>query len=336
MELRDKIIDEIMAFWKSRAILTGCDLDVFTRIDRKPATAQEISRELELDEFASERLLNSLTATGFLEKKESGFHLTEQGALLSSLRSDSVLPMVLHFGEVWSLWDHLTDIVKNGRRPKSREHAEDRKSLESFIGAMDVIGRDLSMEIAGAFDTRPFRKLLDIGGASGTYTVAFLNRNPALSAVLFDLEPVIDIARKRLAIYGLVDRVALVAGDFYKDRLPEGCDLALLSAIIHQNSPSQNADLFKKVHRALAPGGSLLVRDHIMEETRTAPSMGTLFALNMLVATQGGDTYTFQELKNALEKTGFTEVKLLRQGERMDGLVEARKPRNAGHASTVC
>jgi SAM-dependent methyltransferase len=326
MELRDTIIDEIMAFWKSRVILTGCDLDVFTRIDRKSAGAKEISQELGLDEFALERLLNSLVATGFLTKRENKFHLTERGALLSSLRSDSILPMVLHFSEVWSLWNHLTDVVKNGRRPKSREHAEDRKSLESFIGAMDVIGRDLSVELAGAFDTHPFRKLLDIGGASGTYTVAFLNRNPGLTAVLFDLKPVVEIARKRLAAVGLLDRVALATGDFYQDELPTGCDLALLSAIVHQNSTSQNVDLFRKIHRALLPGGSLLVRDHIMDNTRTTPPMGALFALNMLVATPGGDTHTFHDLQNNLEEAGFADIKLLRQGDRMDGLVEARKP----------
>lgn len=326
MGLRDKIIDDIMAFWKSRVILTGCDLDVFTRIDREPGTAQEISRELGLDELAAERLLNSLAAMGFLHKKGDTFHLTEQGALLSSLQSDSILPMVLHFSEVWGLWDHLTDVVRNGRRPKSWEHAEDRKSLESFIGAMDVIGRDLSVEVAGAFDTRPFRKLLDIGGASGTYTVAFLSRNPGLTAVLFDLEPVVEIARRRVAAQGLLDRVAFVTGDFYQDELPGGCDLALLSAIVHQNSASQNVDLFRKIHRALLPGGSLLIRDHIMDDARTTPPMGALFALNMLVATTGGDTHTFRDLKSNLEEAGFADIKLLRRGERMDGLVRARKP----------
>lgn len=325
MELREKLMDDVMAFWNSRIIMTGCELDVFTRIDRKAGPALEIAQELSLDEFAVERLLNSLAATGFLEKRDEAFRLTDKGALLSSLRSDSVLPMVLHFSDVWRLWDHLTDIVKKGRRPEAVEHRGDSKSRKSFIGAMDVIGRDLSIEIARSVEAGRFRRLLDIGGASGTYTVAFLRENPGLAAVLFDLEPVIEIARKRLADDGLLDRVSLAAGDFYKDELPEGCDLALLSAIIHQNSPSQNLALFTKIHRALLPGGSLIIRDHIMDETRTAPAMGTLFALNMLVATPGGDTYTFEELKAALEQTGFTDVRLIRQGERMDGLVQARK-----------
>lgn len=326
MGLREKLVEDVMAFWKSRVIMTGCDLDIFTHLDRRPRTAKELSQELGLDEFASERLLNSLAATGFLEKKDNVFHLTEMGIPLSSLGSGSILPMVLHFSDVWSLWHHLTDVVKEGRRPKSVEHTGDSRSQESFVGAMDVIGRDLSVEIARSVDVHRFKRLLDIGGASGTYTVAFLNENRQLTAILFDLEPVVEIARKRLLADGLLDRVTLSPGDFYKDELPTGCDLALLSAIIHQNSPSQNIDLFKKIHRAMASGGSLIIRDHIMDETRTAPPTGALFALNMLVATPGGDTYTFDDLRTALEQSGFIDVRLIRQGEIMDGLVEARKP----------
>ena len=199
-------------------------------------------------------------------------------------------------------------------------------SLRAFIGAMHAIGRSLSMEISRAFDAGRFRRLLDIGGGSGTYTIAFLRANPQMTAVLFDLAPVISMAKERLRAEGLSDRVTLAAGDFYGDELPSGCDLALLSAIIHQNSPAQNLDLYKKAFRALDPGGSILIRDHLMDESRTSPLAGALFAVNMLVATQGGDTYTFGEIKEGLEKAGFTGVSLIRAESEMDGLVEARKP----------
>jgi SAM-dependent methyltransferase len=325
MESRDQLMDNIMAFWKSRAILTACNLDVFTRIDQSPGTAKQIATAQGADPFAMERLLNSLAAMGLLYKKEDTFHLSPQGALLSSLQPDSVLAMALHFNDVWEKWGALTNVVKEGRHEKQQTSTRDKKTLESFIGAMDAIARDLSVEIARSFDASHFRRLLDIGGGSGTYTVAFLNENPSLTAVLFDLEPVITIAENRLRADAMVDRVQLVPGDFYRDELPAGCDFALLSAIIHQNSPLQNLDLFRKIFRALDPGGTLLIRDHIMDETRTEPQMGTLFALNMLVVTPGGDTYSFTELKESLNQAGFVNVRLIRQGDRMDGLIEAQK-----------
>jgi trans-aconitate methyltransferase len=97
--------------------------------------------------------------------------------------------------------------------------------------------------------------LLDIGGASGSYTEAFLQAYPGMRATLFDLPSVIQMAQRRLADTDLLDRITFVAGDYHKDELPAGHDLALLSAIIHQNSPEHNIELYGKIYRALQPGG---------------------------------------------------------------------------------
>jgi len=105
-----------------------------------------------------------------------------------------------------------------------------------------------------------------------------------------------------------------------------GADLALISAIIHSNSPEQNLELYRKVFRALAPGGRILIRDHIMEPDRARPRGGAIFAINMLVGTDGGGTYTYKEVENDLTAAGFTKVRLIQQGEQMDGLIEAFKP----------
>src|SRR5208337_3182028 len=176
------------------------------------------------------------------------------------------------------------------------------------------------------YDLGRFKRLLDIGGGSGTYTIAFLRRNPAMTAVIFDLENVIPMAAERISKERIKDRVDLVAGDFYKDKLPEGCDLALLSAIIHQNSQERNLDLYTKIFFALEPGGTLLIRDHIMDESRTKPPAGAMFAINMLVNTPGGDTYTFKEVREGLESAGFTNVQQVRYCEGMDCLVAGQKP----------
>jgi predicted O-methyltransferase YrrM len=170
------------------------------------------------------------------------------------------------------------------------------------------------------------RNLLDVGGASGTYTLAFLQAVPEMKATLFDRREVVEMARKRLGEAGVLDRVTLVGGDFYRDEFPPGHDLAFVSAIIHQNSPEQNLDLYQKGFRALVPGGRIVIRDHVMEPDRTQPRDGAIFAVNMLVGTSGGNTYTYQEIHSGLEKAGFTRIRLLQKGDRMDGLVEGFKP----------
>jgi ubiquinone/menaquinone biosynthesis C-methylase UbiE len=191
---------------------------------------------------------------------------------------------------------------------------------------MHVVGAPKADRIVAEAGVGRARRLLDVGGGPATYTKAFLAASPDLSATLFDLPAVVEIARERLEQAGLLSRVTLVAGDFETDELPPGHDLAWLSAIIHQNSPDQNDALFARIFRALVPGGRLLVRDHVMDATRTRPRAGALFAVNMLVGTAGGGTYTFDEIRAGLARAGFTRIRLLRSGERMDALVEAFRP----------
>jgi len=164
-----------------------------------------------------------------------------------------------------------------------------------------------------------------VGGGSGSYTIGFLNAVPGMKATIFDLPEVIPMAETRLAEEGLMARVTLVGGDYNADDLPGGHDLAFLSAIIHQNSHAQNVALYNKVFDALDPGGRIIIRDYAMSSDRTQPASGALFAINMLVNTEGGNSYTFEEIQGGLEEAGFERVRLLQESE-MSSLVEGFKP----------
>lgn len=322
-----EILEMGWGYMRSRVLFTAAELNVFTWLDRYHYTAAELAAELETDLRATTRLLDCLVALGLLSKEDGRYRLPEGSRVLSDRHPETIRPMLLHLNHIWKNWSQLTETIRRGLNPVLKPVEEwDGEVQEAFIGAMHVIGRELAEEIADSYNLFPYRRLLDVGGASGTYTIAFLRRNPTMEAVIFDFAPVLSLAKKRLQEEGILDRVTLVAGDFYRDELPGGCDLALLSAIIHQNSPAENVALYQKVYRALVPGGRILIRDHIMDDSRTRPPAGAMFALNMLVNTRGGDTYTLAEVRETLEQAGFQEVKLLRQGERMDCLVEAQKP----------
>ena len=170
-----------------------------------------------------------------------------------------------------------------------------------------------------------FQRVLDIGGASGTWTIAFLLAVPNATGVLFDLPEVVPLARERLTRAGMIDRVTLVAGDYNVDPMPGGADFAWLSAIAHQNSRAQNRALYARIHAALAPLGTLVIRDIVMDASRTEPLAGALFAVNMLVGTEGGGTFTFDEFREDLESAGFSDVELIHRDEGMNSLIRARK-----------
>jgi len=159
-----------------------------------------------------------------------------------------------------------------------------------------------------ALDLDGVRRVLDVGGGSGAYAAAFAGAKPGLEAVVFDLSEVLPLTRRFLAEAGMLDRVGLVAGDYERDALGRDFDLVLLSQILHSQPPHANRALLGKAAAALRPGGQLVVQEFIMDEDRAGPPFNTLFALNMLVNTEAGDTYTGAEVQDWMEAAGVTGV----------------------------
>ncbi len=323
--------DEILALgrgYQGAAVLAAAaDLDLFSALVPAPLAAGELARALQCDQRALTILLDALVALGLLGKPGSRYALPDGlDAFLTPEGAQSILAMAQHQGYCLRNWAQLAHVVKTGRPaeriPGVRGEAG---AQEAFIGAMHNISAPNADQVIQGVQPLRFQHVLDIGGASGTWTIAFLRACPSAQATLFDLPHVLPMAQRRLAAAGLEQRVKLVAGDFSTDALPPGADLAWVSAIVHQNSRAQNRALFTAVLKALAPGGRIAIRDILMEEGRTRPVAGALFAVNMLVATEGGGTFTLAELREDLEAAGFAEVAQARQDEAMNAIVVARK-----------
>jgi len=315
-------------FMESRIFLSAAELDLFTILSENEMSAEEVADKLKTTLRGITILLDAVVSMGLLEKKNNKYHCPESiASILSKKTSTSIMPMVMHSSALWRRWSDLTAIVQNGKDKTENKILKNIESeQEAFIGAMHVVASKIAPGIVKAIDPGKAVKLLDIGGASGTYTEAFLESSPGMTATLFDLPPVIQIAKRRLEGTGLPGRITFIEGDYNKDELTDGHDLALLSAIIHQNSPQQNSELYRKIYHALAPGGRIVIRDHIMSPDHTQPAAGALFAVNMLVGTSGGGTYTFDEIMESLESAGFVKIRLIQSDEMMNGLVEGFKP----------
>ena len=305
----------------------AAELDVFSLLDEKPMIAQALASELGTNLRATTVLLDALVAMEFLTRQNDVYGVPENVAIILAEKSKSnILPMLRHMFNCFRRWAMLAEVTKTGkpaeRTPSTRGEAADQVS---FIGGMHNLSAPIAAEVVDKLQPLKFIHLLDIGGASGSWTIAFLNAVPKARAVLFDLPPVILMAKERISNAGLDDRVSLVPGDFYTDDLPEGADLAWLGAICHQNSREQNRALFAKIHKVLKAGGIVVIRDVVMDPSHTNPKSGALFAINMLVNTEGGGTYSFDEYKNDLCEAGFAEVELVHRDEFMNSLIRAKK-----------
>ena len=322
-------IGELTRGYQAACILiAAAEWDLFSQMSGPPFTAAQAAAKLGADLRALTILLDALVALRLLNKDAQHYDIPASLAdILSSGGSQSILAMTQHQAACLRRWAGLGEVVKTGRpAPRQAGLRGAQAEYASFVEAMDNVGRSMAAGVVAALQPLKFRHLLDVGGASGTYTIAFLQANPTAQATLFDLPQVLPQAAQRLKKAGLIDRVKLVAGDFYLDRLPQGADLAWVSAIIHQNSRQQNRNLFALVFAALVSGGRILVRDFLMESTRTAPAGGALFAINMLVATEKGGTYTFDEVRDDLAAAGFTDIAAPRRDDTMYSVMAGRKP----------
>ncbi len=323
----EEILKAVRAFQPACILTAAAELDVFTALHDQPMTAACLAAKLSTNSRATAVLLDALAALDLLDKQQDTYSVpAEVAEILTEQSPHNVLPAVRHIGNYFRRWVQLARVTQTGkpaeRQPSIRGESAD---LAAFIGAMDNFSAPVACEVIDCLRPLTFGHLLDIGGGPATWTIAFLRATRGTRATLFDLPEVIPLAEQRIADAGLSDRVNLVAGDYYTDALPAGADFAWLSAIAHQNSRQQNRALFAKIHAALQENGVLLIRDVVMDESRTQPETGALFAINMLVGTEAGGTYTFNEFRQDLSEAGFSEVTLLHRDEHMSSLIQATR-----------
>ncbi len=324
---KDDLITLSRTYQHSALLMAAAELDLFSPLAQHPYTAGELARHLHASARPLQVLLDALAGLDLLDKQDDRYHLSHplQDLLVES-RPENILGALRHQANCARRWHQLAQVILQGHaephQPSVRGAQADQ---QAFVTAMHTFSDPQADALVARLKPLQCRHILDVGGASGTWTMALLRAAPHAKATLFDLPPVIPLAQQRLLDAGFAHRAACISGDFYHDELPGHADFAWLSAIVHQNSRGQNRELFAKIHRALNSPGQLVIRDVVMQPGRTEPLAGALFAVNMLVSTDAGTTFTFDELRDDLHAAAFTKVELIYHDEFMNSLLVAHK-----------
>jgi len=304
------VMELVSAFMQSRALLTACELDLFTVLGGGERSAEDVARALDVDGRAADRLMNVLVTLGLLEKRAGRFRNAPAASRFLVRGAPDFVGGLGHWADLWESWSTLTPAVRKGGTVFARPAGERGKAwLEAFIAAMHWRATQHAPSVVAGLDLTGVSRVLDVGGGSGAYAVAFVRARREITALVFDLPSVLPLTRAYVEQGGLSDRVRVVAGDYDQDPLPVGFDLVLLSAVIHSNSREANRALIRKCAAALNPSGQLVVQDFIVDEERTGPPFAVLFALNMLVGTPAGDTYTESEVRSWMEGAGLRSLR---------------------------
>lgn len=297
------------AFQRARIFLTAYELDIFTAIGEGSNSAG-IAKKIKADVRATDRLLNALCAMGIITKKKDMFYNTAASADFLSKDGLEYMGGLSHTAHLWHTWSTLTDAVRAGRSVfKTPIGKRGEEWLTGFIAAMHERAHKTAPHIAALIDFSGVSKILDVGGGSAAYSMAFVKANKGLKATIFDLPEVVPITTGYIKKEKLSKSIDTTPGDYNKNTFGTDLyDMIFLSAIIHINSPLENEKLIARCARALRKGGRVVVLDFIMDDDRTSPAFAAFFALNMLVGTDSGDTYTRSEVAAWMKKAGLSKI----------------------------
>jgi acetylserotonin N-methyltransferase len=304
------IIDLIDAFRRSKAMFAATALGVF---EHMPATAAELAAALSADSGALERLLDGCVALGLLERNGRSYRNAPLAERYLRRQSPHALTGYILYSEsvLYPLWANLADAVREGTNRWKQTHGLDGplfshffrtpEMKREFLLGMHSYGMLSSPAVVASFDLSRFRRLVDLGGATGHLPGAAKTKYPRLQAAIFDLPEVIETVRD-LAPEG----VELLPGDFFTDPLPPA-DLYALGRILHDWTEPKIRTLLAKIAGSLPEGGGLLIMETLLRDDKSGPVNALMQSLNMLVCTEGKER-TLAEYEALLQEAGFRFV----------------------------
>ncbi len=301
------------AMMPSRVLSVGVQLDLFSRLadglDRVPSLATAVGA----NERGLRMLLDALTALGLLTKTEGRYGLTPLARTHLVRSSPDYVGAMLENDDIWNAWGHLAEAVRTGRPVDTVERRERAEAFfPMLIRSLHVANRAPAERLAAALcagSVRASRRVLDVACGSGVWSIALALADPTARVTAHDFPAVLDETRGYVARSGLGERFDYLAGDLNEvDFGTDRFDVAILGNIVHSEGECSSRALFARLHRALRPGGRLAIADLVPNEDRSGPPAALLFALNMLLNTERGDTFTLSEYTAWLRAAGFARV----------------------------
>lgn len=294
-------------FRASQILFTANRLGVFVALGDDARSVEELAQALDATPRGMRILCDALVCLELLVK-ENGRYRNSPIALdyLLPDAAKSQVAMVHHHAKLYETWGKLYDVIKTGK--KVSDETIDPRLLgdeRSFAKAMGDIARISAKQLVELLDISGIRNMLDLGGGPGNYAIEFALANPNLRATVFDTPQTLEVARANSEEANVAERVALLPGDMLRDEFGQGYDFILFSNVAHIFSGETNRLIVEKCARALVPGGRLCIKEFFVDPDRTSPAWGALFAVNMLVGTEGGDCYTLDEAREWMENAGL-------------------------------
>jgi SAM-dependent methyltransferase len=301
----DPIIRLASGFMAAKHLFAASELGLFEALADAPATIEGLAARTGLTRRAARISADAMLALGLLERDGDTYRNGPAAAtFLSGAGLADVRPLLRCWGEIsYPAWNRLADALAKG--PERELFELDEKQTEVLSAGIEAILAGPAAELPRVFDFSQSKRLLDVGGGTGSWSLAVARRYPQLEATVLELPLVAPVARKRIEASGLESRLGVVTGDAMAEELPTGYDVFLVANLVHYWSPEQNLELLRRVRRAAEPGSHLLLVDFWTDPTHTEPLQAALMAGEFAVHLRSGDVYSADEVRAWLGQSGW-------------------------------
>jgi len=305
---------------------------VFDALDGGAKTVQQLQKETGGSARGLRAIMDALVGLELLKKdRQAKYSLTpESQAFLISEKPGtlagffgSILPVLT------SRWLRLTDIVRDGRPPvavnQETEGTEFFSQLVETIIPMSYPGAQKLADHLKVANAKEQLRVIDLAAGSGIWGIAAAQKSPRVRVTAVDWAGMIPTTKRITEKFGVRDRFDFIEGDLSEANLGSGYDVATLGHILHSEGEERSRQLLNKTFRALKSGGTIAIAEWLVNDDRTKPLPSLMFSVQMLVNTEKGDTFSFNEIKNWLEDAGFKKVRKL-EAPGPSPLILATKP----------
>ncbi|MFF0428436.1 class I SAM-dependent methyltransferase [Streptomyces sp. NPDC004520] len=308
-----RILEIASGYWATGILATATRHSLFTHIHHGHTTPHTLTEKTGMAPRGLQTLLDGLVGLGLLTTHHGTYHNTPETDLylVEGKPTDISGFAQLKLAEMDKLADRL-DIYTTGKPPTDpMVEIADNPHWENVVTAIAGLSVTAAHTAAEALHLTELDHphILDIGGGSGIFSSIWLHLNPTAHTTQLDWEPINNIAHRRLTPHHLNHRFTPLNGDFHTTPLPPHTyDIALYSHIAHQESPHDNQTLFTKIRHTLKPHGALVICDYIVDPHRTGPTFPLLFASEMLLKSNTGNTWTHTDYTTWLTHAGYTTI----------------------------
>ncbi|ROL59131.1 hypothetical protein D9V86_11070 [Bacteroidetes/Chlorobi group bacterium ChocPot_Mid] len=309
------LLEMVYGYQRSRVLFTACQLDIFSTIATDYKSASEIAITINADKKATQRLLDSLVALELLEKMENKYTNSKISLRFLVRNKPEYMSIMNYSSRLWDAWGKLTEAVRSGQNPDVKGIQDySHEETEDFIDAVHWRSSILAPDIVKMIDLTGVERVLDIGGGVGDYAIEFVNAKPSIKATIFTYPNCAPFAEEYLRYIKnreVAGNIEVKTGDILGDDFGSGYDLVFLSFVFQHNDIWKNIELARNVRESLNYDGKIVIQDLLIDDKRTSPEFNTLYALELLVNSLGGDVYTSSDIWLILKEAAYSNIKTM-------------------------